>query len=112
MEHLQFAPSSGCVGKNNVVLRPAENGVHGNLLRSHSRNWDMFFVMAEIGSVRLKRRAFAKILRLNFTKIDTPARYCKGSQQNHSTNKGKANETLALQGLPRVFLGLTAEVIS
>jgi hypothetical protein len=36
----------------------------------------MFFVMAEIGSVRLKRCAFAKILRLNFTKIDTPARYC------------------------------------
>jgi hypothetical protein len=40
----------------------------------------MFFVMAEIGSVRLKGCAFAKILRLNFTKIDTPARYCKGGE--------------------------------
>jgi hypothetical protein len=34
----------------------------------------MFFVVAEIGNVRLKRCAFAKILRLNLAKIDTPAR--------------------------------------
>ena len=75
-----FAPSSGCVGKNNVVLRPAENDVHRSLYWGHSRNWHMFFVVAEIGNVRLKRCAFAKILRLNFTKIDTPARHCKGGE--------------------------------
>jgi hypothetical protein len=72
----------------------------------------MFFVMAEIGSVRLKRCAFAKILRLNFTKIDTPARYCKGSEQSHATHKGQAYEPASLQCLPRVFLDLTAKVIS
>src|SRR5260370_11618438 len=74
MEHLQFAPGSGCVGKNDLILRPAANGVHCSLYWSHSRNWNMFFVVAEIGNVRLKRCAFAKILRLNLAKIDTPAR--------------------------------------
>jgi hypothetical protein len=80
MEHLQFASGSWCVGKNDLILRPTENGVHGNLLWNHSRNCDMFFVMAEIGNVRLKRRAFAKVLRLNFAKIDTPAGHCKDGE--------------------------------
>jgi hypothetical protein len=34
----------------------------------------MLFVVAEIGYGRFKRYAFAKILRLNLTKIDAPAR--------------------------------------
>jgi hypothetical protein len=80
MEHLQFPTGSGCVGKNDLILRPAENDVHRSLYWSHSRNWDMFFVVAEIGNVRLKRCALAKILRLNFTKIDTSARYRKGCE--------------------------------
>jgi len=41
----------------------------------------MFFVMAEIGNVRLKRRAFAKILRLNFAKIDTPQDTAKAANR-------------------------------
>jgi hypothetical protein len=74
MEDLQFAPSSGCVRKNDDILRPTENGVYRSLYWSHIRNWDMLFVVAEIGNGRFKRYAFAKILRLNLTKIDTPAR--------------------------------------
>ena len=112
MEHLQLPPGSGCVRKNDLILRPTENGVHRNLFWSHSRNWDMFFVMPEIGSVRLKRCALAKILRLNCTKIDTSARYCKGGEQSHATRKGKAYQPLSPQGLPRVFLFLTVEVIT
>jgi hypothetical protein len=34
----------------------------------------MLLVVAEIGYGRFQRYAFAKILRLNLTKIDTPAR--------------------------------------
>jgi len=49
----------------------------------------LFFVVAEIGSVRLKRCALAKILRLNFTKIDTSARNCKGGEECHDTHKGR-----------------------
>src|SRR5258708_5565720 len=112
MEHLQFAPGSGCVRKNNVVLRPAENDIYRSFHWSHSRDWDMFFVVTEIGNVRLKRCTLAKILRLNFTKIDTPARHCKGGEQSHATHQGKAYEPLSLQCLLLVFLDSTAEVIT
>jgi hypothetical protein len=74
MEHLQFATRSGRVPKNDDILRPTENGVYRRLYWSQIRNWDMLLVVAEIGCGRFKRYAFAKILRLNLTKIDTPAR--------------------------------------
>src|SRR5712691_11064609 len=56
MERLKLPPSSRCIGCDDDVLRPTENGINPNLLRSNAGNRDVLRQMAEIKNVRLDRQ--------------------------------------------------------
>ena len=64
MERLKLSARSRRIGCDDHALRPTENGINHNLLRSNAGNRDVLRQMAEIKSVRLDRQAFAKILRI------------------------------------------------
>ena len=62
MEHLKLPPRSRRIGCDDDVLRPTENSINPNLLRSNAGNRGVLRQVAEIKNVRLDRQAFAKIL--------------------------------------------------
>src|SRR5712692_5203598 len=48
MEHLKLSPGSWSGGIDEGILRPTENGINPNLLRSNAGNRDVLRQMAEI----------------------------------------------------------------
>jgi hypothetical protein len=73
MEHLKLSPSPRRVWSDECILRPTENGINPNLLRSTVGNRDVFRQMPEIKNVGLNRQALTEILGIRLQNTEAAA---------------------------------------
>ena len=109
MEHLKLPPRSRRIGCDDDVLRPTENSINPNLLRSNAGNRGVLCQVAEIKNVRLDRQAFAKILRIRLqyaigsAVAPTGVEGRPGKERCRALRQGKFSA--ALEGLTDGLLG-------